>query len=500
MDAIGGAKVVGRGLDDAHPRIDLWLARFALVIAAGLLIWLPLQTPFVAILYQYSQWTVEWARALVLAKDVIGAAATGLLVVALWRRVHWTVFDFAGFGYVALVVLYAVVPYLVGQALPTMAVVASVRNFVLPVELFVLGRLVVGAGVRLGVLAAVFLAVSAASASFTVAQYFLTPPSFWVSTIDLVGYVREVQGIPSARDLWSISALGHFGVGEVATFPRAVGTFAHPVGAGHYFVLAVSLAVASLLAGGPLRGWRALALVILFAAVVIVPISRGAWIAAVVAVGILGMLTRRVRLTALGLAAAIAFVTVVPPYSYSVSSGLSLTDTSIRGHIEAVAHGVRVVLTNPLGLGAGHADQPGTVYSQPSASPDQGSGGQPGSGGETPASSAGTTSEGVGESMYLSIWVTAGPIGLVLFLTWIVGTLARLGLGSGNDWKRLAVLAAFAGLLVASAFASPLMRFTSGGSVWLLLGAALVPDVDLQQVPRRIWLLHRRAPSRARER
>jgi hypothetical protein len=166
------------------------------------------------------------------------------------------------------------------------AVLASAREFLMPVELYVLGRLAVAAGVDLRVAVRAILVVAAIAAVLTVGLYFV-PPTFWSSTVDLVTFERVVQGIPNAVSLWDIGLLGQYGVGDGGTFARAIGPFTHPVGTADYFVL--PLVIASCAA---MRAWqlgsrtearRYLLLVALFAAAVVTPISRGGWLSAIVA-------------------------------------------------------------------------------------------------------------------------------------------------------------------------------------------------------------------------
>ena len=88
------------------------------------------------------------------------------------------------------------------------------------------------------------------AAVLTVGLYFL-PPTFWMTTVDLVTFEREGQGIPNAVSLWDIGILGQFGVGDGGTFARAIGPFTHPVGTAHYFVL--PLVIASCAA---MRAWQ----------------------------------------------------------------------------------------------------------------------------------------------------------------------------------------------------------------------------------------------------
>ncbi len=304
----------------ASPTPSLAWQRFAFGVAGFLVVWLPIQTTLIAALYQYAGIPATWARALLLGKDVIVAASVVLLAIAYRRFVRLRWFDFVAAAYVALVLLYAFVPMFTGSGLPVEAVAASIRAFVLPIELYALGRLVTIAGVSIERVVSLFVCVSAIAAVGMLLQYALTGPSFWVETIDLVGFVRDVQGLPGAVDLWSISALGHFGVGDVATFARAVGPFAHPVGTAHYFLLPLILSAAIGVTPVDRRpGWArrpvvVIALVILFALAVITPISRGAWIAAVVAAIVVGVLSGRLRRVALGLVIGTAFVALVPPF------------------------------------------------------------------------------------------------------------------------------------------------------------------------------------------
>ena len=131
------------------------------------------------------------------------------------------------------------------------------------------------------------IGASAVAAVLTVLAYMIAPASFWETVIDLPRFIREVQGYPAALSLASISVLGHYGVGDEASFLRATWPFVHPVGTGHYFVLPMTLSIASIFAaarrGADRRESVFWVLTILFAAAVIVPISRGSWIAAVIA-------------------------------------------------------------------------------------------------------------------------------------------------------------------------------------------------------------------------
>lgn len=467
------------GAAAAPPRSLAW-QRFAFGVAGFIVVWLPIQTTLIAALYQYAGIPATLARALLLGKDVVVAASVVLLAIAYRRSVGLRWFDFVAAAYVALVLVYAFVPMLAGSGLPLEAVAASIRAFVLPVELYALGRLVKVAGVSIERVVSLFVFVSAIAAVAMLLQYALTSPSFWVETIDLVGFVREVQGLPGAVDLWSISALGHFGVGEIATFARAVGPFAHPVGTAHYFLLPLILTAAIGVTSVNRRpGWArrpavVIALVVLFALAVITPISRGAWIATAVAAVVVGVLSGRLLRVILGLAIATAFVALVPPFNYSILSLLNLSDSSALGHLDAIQRGVGVIAENPLGLGAGHGDHLGEALS-----------GAPGG--------VANESAGVGESMYLAILATAGPLGLVALLVWLAAIVARLlpTPPLRPTWYQVGLLGGFLGLLVSSTIASPLMRFTTSAGLWLLIGMAVHEAGAPGTVPQAITSIRR---------
>lgn len=428
---------------------------------AALLVWLPLQTPLAVFAYQYLGFSAGAARGVLLLKDVVAAALLVYLAVRYVRAVRWRWLDYLAIGYTVILLVYAVVPLATGTGASLGATVASVRQFILPLELYALGRLAVLSGVNVRALLIAFLGISAAAALFTLITYFLLPIEFWASTLDLVTFIREVQGIPTAEDLVTTSLVGYYGLADPVA--RAVGPFTHPVGTGVYFVLPLLLSVAATFSAVTRRqtpqalAWTALAL--LFAGALIVPISRGSWIAAGIGLLVCAVWLRQIRI---GLAALIAtgiFLLVVPPFSYSIESALSLRDYSAIGHQEAVERGVETVVQNPFGLGAGHGD---TGFNRAF-------------GGDNRAPTA-----DVGENMYLAILVTVGPLGFIAFVGWMLGLvvhLLRKPPAPTGHWAYVAGGSALAGLAVASLTSSPLMRFTTAASAWVIIGLLIAVSI-----------------------
>jgi hypothetical protein len=429
---------------------------FATVALALLIAWLPLQTPISLIVFQYGH-AESVARAMLLAKDAFTALLIAYFFIRYWRRLRFYWFDWAAIGYVALIGVYSIVPSLLGSHISTIAVAASLREMAVPVELYALGRLALAAGADVRWLVRWFLAVAAVAAAFTVFEYLFLPVTFWSTTMDLVTFVRVVQGVSSAHTIWDLSILAQLGAGGDIGFARAVGPFTHPVGTGHYFVLPLVLSVASFYQSlNENRRREAVAMVflaVLFAGAVITPISRGSWLAVGLAVVLCSLIYRRPAIIVIGLVLTVAVLLAVPPLRNSITSVFNGTDSSSSSHASALDKGITTVVQNPLGLGVGQSDQFGQVLSS--------------------GDSAGA---GVGENMYITLLVSVGPLGFLAFLAWMVGLLWRLAAirhrAPPPSWIAIGSGAALLGYMVSAMLSSPLMRFTTSASVWLVIGLA----------------------------
>jgi hypothetical protein len=426
----------------------------ATVALAILLAWLPLQTPLALVAFQYGG-SETWARAILLAKDIFTAALILYLFARCWRRLKFYWFDWAALAYVALVGVYSIVPWLLGSHISFVSVTASARELLVPVELYALGRLALMAGADARFLVWWFLAVAALAAAFTVSVFFFMPTTFWSSTLDLVTFVRVVQGLPNVNTLWDLGMIARFGEGAWAAFPRAVGPFTQPVGTGHYFVLPLVLTVAlfyELMNKGRRLPAAATAIFgLLMAAAVVTPISRGSWMAAGLAVLVSSLIYRRRAI--LGAAAVVALVALlaIPSARYSVTAFFNGTDASSQDHFSALDKGLTTVLQNPLGLGVGQSDQFGQVL----------------------ASGEGAGS-GVGENIFIVLLVSVGPLGCLAFAAWMAGLLWHLAVirhrAPPPSWMVVGSGAALVGYVAAAMLSPALMRFTTSASVWLVVG------------------------------
>jgi hypothetical protein len=408
-------------------------------VIAAFVLWLPLQTLLALVLFQYGGLDAGPARALLLVKDAAAVAIIVALLPRAWSRFRWTAPDGLAAGYAAVIAVYAIVPRLLGDPAPMSAVLASLRELMLPVELYAMGRLAATAGVDAGRIARILIAAGVAAAAFALLVVAVTPPTFWASTLNMVRFVQEVQGFPAEGTLDSLSIVASYG--QDASFVRAIGPFTHPVGAASYFAVALALALA---AGVHAVGRTRLLLIgaaVVLALATLATISRGAWIAAGIVALVIATSRGRLRL-ALGVLFVFgAVVLLVPPFSHAVWSVSEGTDSSAQGHARTTMEGIALLLRHPLGLGVGHWDYLGAAYGSAAAP---------------------------SENLYIAMAVAGGPVALGLFVAWIATLIARLR--RAPSWVALGVTAALVGFALTAVINSPLLRFTTAASFWLLVG------------------------------
>jgi hypothetical protein len=455
-------------------------------IFVAFLVWVPLQTPVAVLAWQYLHVSLTVARGILLTKDVWAAVLFLVLLVRHRREIRFFWFDWFALAYCVLVAVYSCGPALLGSHLPALAVIASAREMLVPVELYGLGRLAGYAGVSVVGTVKAFLVVAAASAVFAVGAFILAPAEFWQTTYNLVGFVHDVQGISTATSIWTTAILTMYGTLGFAV--RAVGPFTHPVGTGVYFAMPFALAVCAVWLGD-LRRKTALAIAIggmlLFSLAVLTPISRGTWIGLIGALVVGGALVHRYRLAALTVVLFVACLVAIPPFSYAVWSGIKGEDASTSNHAAAITSGVSEIVSNPLSGTVGQNDQ----FAQEIAA------------------ASGIETNNVGENMYLTTYASVGPLGLLVYVIWLAAVLVELfgrvrrGLPA---WIPAGVAIGLLAEAAAGMSASTLMRFTNAASMMLIVGLVISvpgtefrrPDLSAVRHPRR-WLGSRGSDAEA---
>jgi hypothetical protein len=448
-------------------------SRLVTWILIAFLAWIPLQTPIAVVAWQYLHLSVSATQAILLVKDFWAAALILILFVRHVREIRFHWFDWFALGFAVLVFVYSVVPAMLGSHLPALAVIASARELLVPIELYALGRLAGYAGVSPKRLVVGFLVIAAAAAAFSITTWAFMPQDFWTTNYNLVGFTRIVQGIQSATDIWWASILSYYGTFGAAL--RAVGPFTHPVGTGVYFAMPLTLAVCAVWMSD-VRRRVALAVAViglaLFFVAVVSPISRGTWIGFAGAVVVAGVVLHKYRLAVLTVVAFALFVAFVPPFSWAVRSAASSSDSSSIGHATAIDYGIKVITANPAGLGVGQGDQYGAVFS------------------------GGNSVAGVGENMYLTTYASTGPLGALAFIVWLGALLVELFRRVRPTLPVWICVGVGAGLLaesIAGLSASTLMRFTTAASIWFLVGLVIAVPYTASRGPSWEAVRHPRA-------
>ena len=454
MDSSAVAERPVASVSTVESRLVTW-------ILIAFLAWIPLQTPVAVVAWQYLNLSVSVTQAILLVKDFWAAGLILILFFRHLREIRFHRFDWFALAFVVLVFIYSVVPAMLGSHLPALAVIASARELLVPVELYALGRLAGYAGVSPLRLIIGFLAIAAATAMFSIGTWAIMPRDFWTSTYNLVKFTHDVQGIQSATDIWWASILSYYANFGAAL--RAVGPFTHPVGTGAYFAMPLALTLCAFWTSSVKRRkvlFVSAAALILFAAAVVTPISRGTWIGITAAAVVAGVVLHKYRLASLSIIVFVLFLVFVPPFSWAVRSAASATDSSAatpadsssQGHIDAINYGVGVITAHPGGLGVGQGDQYGVVFS------------------------GGNDVAGVGENMYLTTYTSVGPVGTLAFIAWfgaVLFELFRRKRATLPAWVAVGVGTGLLAEAIAALSASTLMRFTTAASIWLLVGLVI---------------------------
>ena len=404
-------------------------------------------------------------------KEVVLAAALASVVLAAIRarRLPFTPtpVDWLALAYVAVVVLYAILPQsaLDGNA-GTRAIFYGLRHDLVLVAAYFLGR-----SVPLDVRRVRWVIAFAAAgvAVWGLVEVYAVPIEWWRHS-GAVGYFhRELGydyhgpgGLPENFAFNSSDGL----------FRRLVSTFVSPLATAYMLVVALLLlatvrrlrplavGLAAVCAGGLLWTFSRSSIVALAIGLVVIAAARRRW----------WPLGAAVVVVAAGFGFAAIFHTIAPrthwfekdiPYQQAqakvkgplprgsgLSGTVSLGEPSIKSHLDSLRDGIRTVVHHPQGDGLGNAG--------------------------TTAQRFGVTLR-AGESNYTELGVETGIVGALLFITWSVALLARL---VATAWKGDRAAAGVAAALAATlalavqtdAIGVPWLAY----ALWWLAGALVV--------------------------
>jgi hypothetical protein len=444
------------------------LAAYAALLAvAALLVW---RRPLLAL----ELWIVGLAlhNALMAALFAAGVRGAPLTAIQAWKEILLAValarvgrdalrarrlpfrprlVDWLALGFAVLVVVYALVPqHVLGGGAGPKTVLYGVRHDLVPVAAYLLGRSLVADGPalrRLGVLA---VATAGLVAAVGILDDYLVPISWWRDSA-VPRYFREqlgfaYRGTGNADPAPSLPENFIFNLGTDTHFlRRLVSVFLSPLAASYAALLGILL-----LAGGLLRSRRlAWAVGLLVYAALLLTYTRSALLVLPVALVLLAIFQRRVRVAALAAGALVVALAWSHAYPHVAPTGHWTRSDIVRQHAEAAkAHtqgsatgaascggessfcshwhslkgGVHTVLDHPQGFGLGNA-------------------------GATAARNGVTLK--AGESTYTEVGVETGLLGGLLWLAWGLALLAGLVTAARRTSEQRALVGATAAAFAA---------------------------------------------------
>ena len=354
--------------------------------------------------------------------DLVSAWKEALLATALavvvWRQrglpYKGTVTDSLALAYVAVVVLYAVIPqdWLGGEA-STRGVLLGARHDLTPVAAFFLGRSLHLGGDELRRIALLIVATASAVAAWGLIDIYAVPLQFWRES-GAPGWFGEQLGL-TYEGLSGLPENFVYNPGDERPLRRLVSTFLSPLATAYLLLVAV-------LAATTWRGsrWAAVLSGLLLVGLLF---AYSRTTLAALALGLL-VLAHAVRdwwpVVAAGVVVAVSFFFIraypdIGPETRFTGSELTIqraggreeptsgdpfspSESSIDSHLDSLREGLETVATHPQGFGLGNA---GVTAKRTDV--------------EIKA----------GESTYTELGVELGVLGMLVFVAWNLALLRR---------------------------------------------------------------------------
>jgi hypothetical protein len=376
--------------------------------------------------------------------------------------------DWLAGAFAAFVILYAVIPqsWLDGGATHK-GVLFGLRNDLVPVAAYFLGRGLALTQAEIRRLATTILATAFGVAAFGLVDIFAIPLSWWRGS-GAPGWFSQQLGF-SDPSLSNLPQNFVYNTGNGHVFRRLVSTFLSPLPSSYLLVVALLLMAAWWVRARP-RDWRTAVaftatLALLFAGLLWTH-SRSSFIALALGLVTFASLRRQGRIVVIGAAVAVvvigaAFVKVYPhiaPATTFTSTELSIqekeakgagpavssssvTDASTQSHWRNLKSGIKTVVDHPQGFGLGNS-------------------------GST-AARTGVPIE-AGESTYTEVGVDTGLVGALIFVAWSLALVWEL-LRCGWAWIGGAFVAVLALALQTDVIGVPWVTYV----LWALAGTAV---------------------------
>jgi hypothetical protein len=381
---------------------------------------------------------------------------------------EWRTIDSLAVAFVALAVLYALIPQSVlGGEAGRKAVALALRHDIVPVGAYFLGRALVLTGVELRRIGWTLLGTGAFVAALGLVDVYAVSINWWRTNgvIDYfhrhLGYDYHGTGVRT-EDHGAVYGLPEnfiYNVGNDKPFlRRLVSTFLSPLASGYLFVVALfigfrirvaAIALSSVVAAGLLWTFSRSSLVALAGGLVVLAVLRrrplelgAAVVVLAVAVG-WAHLFPQIGPTGRFTKVDVTYQQALGKNGPTSFGATSESEPSLHEHWVSLKDGIRTTLHHPQGYGLGNVGQT--------------------------ASRTGTPLK-AGESNYTELGVELGIVGALLWIAWNLGALVVIR-------REARITAAFAAILALAVQTDVIGDPWVAYCMWALAGAAVPKSV-----------------------
>jgi len=359
-----------------------------------LIIWLPIQSFILTLIWQYLKLPIPYMRGLISLKSIIVFIA--LIFFILKKKIkYFTVVDKIALIYFCLCSFYLAIPkFILPTRLGFIASLTSYRALIAPILLYSIGRFTPITNIEFRKLFKILLSMALLIASFGLLEYFMLPISFWNQEVDMVGYKVYVQG--SGADEQSVGRLSLTRWQSGKKDRRLKSFFTHPNGVSYYYAFIIPFLIVLLTEkkGGNLKKHRKryFLMIFLFFIVQFLSLGRGGVFATLVALSFLLFYRRKFYFALFPI-----FVLLLLIVGPSITQRM-ITTTEEKAELLLslrVITGLETFVNNPLGFGLGHGGPWGRTFS------------------------GGKEYINIGESGYFQIGIKIGIAGILIFLAFL---------------------------------------------------------------------------------
>jgi len=411
--------------------------------------WLPLQNFVVLSMGGFLGFSNEIMKGVLVSKEII--AITLLCYLILSRRVKlssFTYVDYSIFIYLLWITLYLLLPNSMFPVVTKMSArFMGYRAVAVPVVLYFIGRFIPFSEKEMVSSIKLIVFTAFCVGFFGIVERIFLPNSFWIKAN--ISHLQILKGLHPYKAL----PINFFGIYGGHYIRRAVSTYCDPLSFGFANIFVIPLIIYFVIIDKT-KMFKSVSRKLGIVAVVsfsqILTITRASILANLFSFGVFSLYLRKIRRKILQVITLIALAFLLTPLIQTIyHQTVNITDPSSLGHLRALKIGLENIIVYPLGYGFGTGGYVGRIFGTGLA----------------------------GESLYFSIMVECGIIGIGLFVLSIMFLVIYCSknkkyLRNNAVLKGLVyiIIASTLGYALASLTTEHWQAFVSSGIYWIYAG------------------------------